>query len=200
MKTVREISQEIGITKQSINQYIASSEKLKKHVKQIKRANRIDEDGEKIIIEHFKNSIQTKKKFQKTSKNLSKDSRKDDESFSEERQKDSNSFHYDAQMETIKILREELKDRTRQLDSAHKLIDQQQQLTLQSNTTINELKQKVENEQKEKNEVLKLLENSKEKTEKPSGESHQSSENLSEDFQKASEDSRKASEWWKFWK
>ncbi|MGX4645725.1 hypothetical protein [Holzapfeliella sp. JNUCC 80] len=196
MKTVRELSQEIGITKQSINQYITSSTELKKHVKQIKRANHIDEKGEKIIIEHFKNSIQTKKKFQKDSKNIP-----------EERQKASDNFQYNAQIETIKILREELKDRTRQLDSAHKLIDQQQKLTLQSNATINELKQKVENEKEEKNKALKLLENSKKESQKSSEDNQQSYENLSEGFRKMSEDSLKISKeqqkdsaWWKFWK
>lgn len=201
IKTVRELSQEIGITKQSINYYIRQNKnKFDKHIEKVGQANKLDEEAQNIIKEHFKQSDRANRNKPEGS-DIKPESNQNKPETSEnltEKQSESTGKTQleQSQEETIKILREELASRREELKMAQNLIDQQQRLTLQTNNTIEYLR--------EENKQLKLTAESSEKNRnKPENQPKYSEinpEGSNNSTRKNRKDSKKNKKGWKFWK
>lgn len=183
VKTVRDLSEELSVTKQSINYYIRQNKgEFDKHIKKIGQANKLDEEAQNIIRKHFKQSDRANQKKPEAS---DKSTRKQSEGTGKTKLEQS-------QEETIKTLREELASRREELKMAQNLIDQQQRLTLQTNNTVEYLR--------EENKQLKLIaENSEKNWKEPevSENEPERSNNSTQDNQKSSKNTKKK---WMFWK
>jgi len=110
-KTIKEIANDLDIDKQKVYRFIKSS-----HINEVHRDASTfyyDEAAEKLIKEHF------------SVKNASSDASRFTSS--------------DVVNDEVEFLRNELKHRTAQMDMLQKLLDQQQQLTLQANKKIEQL-------------------------------------------------------------
>ncbi|MGX4764228.1 hypothetical protein [Holzapfeliella sp. JNUCC 72] len=183
MKTVRDLSEELAVTKQSINYYIRQNKgKFDKHIKKIGQANKLDKEAQNIIRKHFKQSDRAN---QKKPENSDKSTRKQSEGTGKTQLEQS-------QEETIKTLKEELASRREELKMAQNLIDQQQRLTLQTNNTVEYLR--------EENKQLKLIaENSGKNRKEPEvfENEPEKSNNSTQVDQKSSKTTKKK---WMFWK
>jgi len=110
-KTIKEIADDLDIDKQKVYRFIKSN-----HINEVHRDASTfyyDEAAEKLIKEHF------------VGKNVSHDA--------------SRFTSVDTVNDEVEFLRNELKHRTAQMDMLQKLLDQQQQLTLQANKKIEQL-------------------------------------------------------------
>ncbi|MGX4645730.1 DUF536 domain-containing protein [Holzapfeliella sp. JNUCC 80] len=188
MKTVRELSQEIGVSRQAINNLLKSEKKLKKYVKKVKGANQIDEGGQELIKQHFKTSKQANKKYSKQAYDNFQTSGQ------QVSDKEQTTFQQvdTVSQEVLTMLHQEMKDKNEQIKNLQKLLDQQQQLTLQSNSNLSEVKKEVDTEKQEKRQALELLESYKQDVDKLKASSQQVSDNEQEQ--------QESKPWWKFWK
>lgn len=186
-KTVKQLSDQIGVSKPAITKFMTETFRSK-HTK--KQGNRllIDNAGERIIEAHFKDSSHVKMKSnRKDSDNLTKSNRKVINNESLLKSKD----------ETIELLKkqlatkdEQLKRRADEIASMHKLMDQNQQLLL--------------NTQEENKRLLALQAPAESSSKAQEGDFEEKAPNSSSNEQKPSEgstDTKKATakSWWHFW-
>ena len=148
--TIKQISDELGVTKPAITKYMSKSFRSKYTKKQGNRIL-IDEDGFADIRQHFADSSHVKTQTnRKVNDNLSQSNRKlfdnvnDDNRIADQAYQDT----LKAKDETIELLKKQLATKDEQLASMHKLMDQNQQLLL--------------NTQAENQRLLSLQENSPE--------------------------------------
>jgi hypothetical protein len=175
-KTVKELSEQLDVTKPAITKFMTESFRSKYTKKQGNRLL-IDTAGELVIKEHFNGSVHVK----------SKTNRKVNDNESLLKSKD----------ETIDLLKkqlatkdEQLKHRSDEIASMHKLMDQNQQLLL--------------NTQEENKRLLALQAPSDSTQNVQDGDFVEKMANSSAKEQKPSEDStdtKKATSksWWHFW-
>lgn len=186
-KTVKQLSDKIGVSKPAITKFMTETFRSKYTKKQGNRLL-VDNAGELVIKAHFKNSAHTKSKTnQKGNDNLTKSNRKVNDSESLLKSKN----------ETIDLLKkqlatkdEQLKRRADEIASMHKLMDQNQQLLL--------------NTQEENKRLLALQTPSNSSQNVQEGDFKEKTTNSSSKKQKSSEkpaDTKKATSksWWHFW-
>lgn len=198
VKTIRKISEELDVSKQSINRYINKQKDFKKNYVTTKdRTNYVNEDGQKELKEYFEQSLQVKIKKQDKQRNdsVSTNPQQPDDSIPTHSRKpgDNAPTYYQQLIDTLKKelenRNEELKQRSYEIQNMQKLLDQQQRLSLQSNSSIAELKEELKREREAKE---KLLEQPKE-----------FGDNVPIDLQKVDDKQEKSSQsksWWEFWK
>lgn len=170
--TIKQIADEIGVTKPAITKYMSESFRSKYTKKQGNRIL-IDKDGFTDIKQHFANSAHIKTQtYRKVNDKLSKSKCKLFDNVN-----DGNRIGYKAYQdtlkaknETIELLKKQLTTKDEQLASMHKLMDQNQQLLL--------------NTQAENQRLLSLQENNSER--------HQSVQDG--DFTKTPQDKKKSPE------
>ncbi|MGX4645691.1 hypothetical protein [Holzapfeliella sp. JNUCC 80] len=209
-KTIREISEDLDVSKQSINRYINKQKDFKKNCVTTKdRTNYVNEDGQKELKEYFEQSLQVKIKKQdkQHDDSVSTTYHQPDDSVSTHSRKPDDNVPTDSQqlIDTLKKelenRNEELKQRSYEIQNMQKLVDQQQRLSLQSNSSIAELKEELKKEREAKE---KLLEQPKEFDDSVSTVRQQTDDNAPADLQQADDDKQKNSSqsksWWKFWK
>ncbi|OTA42759.1 hypothetical protein A8C46_09505 [Ligilactobacillus salivarius] len=130
--TIRQIANKVGVTKPAVTKYMSKSFRSKYTKKQGNRIL-IDENGFADIKQHFADSSHTKTRInQKVNDDLSKSNRKlfddieDGNRFAGKSYQDT----VKAKDETIEFLKKQLATKDEQLASMHKLMDQNQQLLL----------------------------------------------------------------------
>ncbi|MCC4330849.1 DUF536 domain-containing protein [Limosilactobacillus reuteri] len=130
--TIKQIADELGVTKPAITKYMSKSFRSKYTKKQGNRIL-IDEDGFADIRQHFADSSHVKTQTnRKVNDNLSQSNRKlfdnvnDDNRIADQAYQDT----LKAKDETIELLKKQLATKDEQLASMHKLMDQNQQLLL----------------------------------------------------------------------
>lgn len=186
-KTVKELSEQLDVSKPAITKFMTETFRSKYTKKQGNRLL-IDIDGEHVIKAHFKDSSHVKSKTnQKGNDNLTIHYRKLFDNESLLKSKD----------ETIELLKkqlatkdEQLKRRADEITSMHKLMDQNQQLLLntqEENKRLLALQTPAENAQNvQYGDFVEKMDNSSAKEQKPSEDST--------DTKKATSKS-----WWHFW-
>lgn len=209
MKTIRELSENLGVSKQSINRYINKEKDFKKNYVETKgRTNYVNKDGQKELKGYFEQSLQVKIKKQdkQVIDSVSTTSRQPDDRLSTHSRESNDNVATNSQqlIDTLKKelenRNEELKQRSYELQNMQKLVDQQQRLSLQSNSSIAELKEELKKEREAKE---KLLEQPKEFDDSVSIVNQQSDKNTPTDLQQTDDKQEKGSQsksWWKFWK
>ncbi|MEJ6348819.1 hypothetical protein R4Y45_06265 [Holzapfeliella sp. He02] len=184
MKTVRELAEEIGVSKQAVARYIRSHKKeVDKHLKKEKQTFLLDEELQSTIKQHFERN-----RYKRTDNTKANQQQTDTEPVQTDTRTESEPAT-NPQQEIIDILKKqvesqqkELESRDREIEKVHSLLDQQQRLTLQTNSSIDTLR--------EENEHLKRIEN------EPNQNRQQTSAEPVENQQRT--DTPKP--WWKFWK
>lgn len=186
-KTVKELSEQLGVSKPAITKFMTETFRSKYAKKQGNRLL-IDSAGERVIKAHFKDSTHVKSKTnQKGNDNLTKSNRNviDNESLLK------------AKDETIELLKkqlatkdEQLKRRADEITSMHKLMDQNQQLLL--------------NTQEENKRLLALQAPSKNAQNVQEGDFKEKTTNSLSEEQKPSEEptatkKTTSKSWWHFW-
>lgn len=167
-KTIKQLAEEIGFSKAYIDKTIRS---LNMHTKLNRVGNKyvINKSQEKLILK----TLEDKKAKVNTHTNMHNES---------------------SYVSEVEFLRSQMENKDRELERMQKLLDQQQQLTLQSNKQIEQLQQQLmllapqeeEPEQKTKEEAV-------EKDSVTLEEMNQ----LKAEIAKLKEDEKK---WWQFWK
>lgn len=184
MKTVRELSQELGVSKQAVARYIRSHKKeVDKHIKKERQTFLLDKELQKTIKQHFERN-----RYKRTANAKTNQQRTDTESVRTDTQT-SNEPNQNQQQEIIQILKKQVETQQKELDSrnkeierVHSLLDQQQRLTLQTNSSIDRLR--------EENEQLKQIENK----------SNQIQQETNTELVKSQQSTETQKSWWKFWK
>ncbi|MEJ6348952.1 putative DNA-binding transcriptional regulator [Holzapfeliella sp. He02] len=119
MKKIKELSEELGVSRQTINRYINKTAGFKEKYVVIKgRTNFVNEDGQKLIKSHFE-SNEEKKETQSSTDNND---------------------------ELVDVLKKELHSKNQQLETMQILLDQQQRLTSQLTHNMNKLKEELDYE------------------------------------------------------
>ena len=145
LKTIRELADELGISKTAIHKKISETIK-REHFS--KNGNRflIDEEGQKIIKSMFID-LKDEKEKTKVSVLVSDTQNKDNQKVSEV------SELVSVLKDRILVSDEQNKSKDQQIERLQKLLDQQQILTLQANKKIEQLETELEKE--DKNETSK---------------------------------------------
>lgn len=130
--TIKQIADELGVTKLAITKYMSKSFRSKYTKKQ---GNRIlvDKDGFDDIRQHFADSSHIKTQTnRKVNVNLSQSNRKLFDNINDENRIADQTYQetLKAKDETIELLKKQLATKDEQLASMHKLMDQNQQLLL----------------------------------------------------------------------
>jgi len=123
-KTIKELADEIGVSKTAINKKVTANQK-RKHFS--KNGNRflIDEEGQKLIKEMFSDGIENQPE--------SKNENRSQTSVGEV------SELVSVLKDRVSSAEKQLDEKDKQISSMQKLLDQQQVLTLQANKKIAEL-------------------------------------------------------------
>lgn len=186
-KTVKELSEQLGVSKPAITKFMTEAFRSKYTKKQGNRLL-IDVDGEHVIKAHFKDSSHVKSETnQKGNDNLTIHYRKviDNESLLK------------SKGETIELLKkqlatkdEQLKRRADEITSMHKLMDQNQRLLL--------------NTQEENKRLLALQTPAENAQNVQEGDFKEKTTNSSSEERKPSEEPTKTKKatsksWWHFW-
>lgn len=131
-KTIKQLADEIGVSKTAINKKINENFK-RKHFKKNGNKFLIDEIGQKAIISMFDDGYNSKRK---------------QEVFENENYKNQKVSEVSDLVSVLKerliISDEQNSKKDNQIEKLQKLLDQQQILTLQANKKIEELESKVE--------------------------------------------------------
>lgn len=130
--TIRQIANKVGVTKPAVTKYMSKSFRSKYTKKQGNRIL-IDEDGFTDIKQHFADSSHTKTQIdQKVNDGLLKSNRKLFDDIDDGNRFAGNPYQdtLKAKDETIEFLKKQLATKDEQLASMHKLMDQNQQLLL----------------------------------------------------------------------
>ena len=132
-KTIKELADELNVSKTAINKKLNANLK-RKHFSKIANKFVIDEEGQNII----------KSMFQEV-KSTTKNDNHQQENSETENLKVVDFFH-----EQIVIKDEQLKEKDKQIEKLQSLLDQQQILTLQANKKIETLEYNSEKKEEEK--------------------------------------------------
>lgn len=130
--TIKQIADELGVTKPAITKYMSKSFRSKYTKKQGNRIL-IDDDGFADIKQHFADSSHTKtQNNRKINDNISQSKRKLFDNVNDGNRIAANSYQdtLKAKDGTIELLKKQLATKDEQLASMHKLMDQNQQLLL----------------------------------------------------------------------
>ena len=192
LKTIKEIADEIGVSKQAVWQKIKKESSIDLRQFTSKKGNTVyvDVDGQKVIKNAFFNKTSTKKRQQKV---FIDDNVNDSiDSVSEEK-------------EEILFLRNLVSELQLEKKEIHKLLDQQQRLALQDKKLLEEYKSEI-NELK----ALKMPQEDMKDGSSIRGEAQEEIERLKAQLKLSEEERNKAKEkepvkteskkWWQLWK
>jgi len=135
-KTIKELADELGISKTAINKKVNENQK-RKHFSKIGNKFVIDEEGQKLIKGMFLSENANYRK-------LESENRKPEEVFEV-------SDLILALNDRVSSTEKQIEEKDKQIANMQKLLDQQQVLTLQANKKIAELETTLENPQQVKN-------------------------------------------------
>lgn len=185
--TIKQLADELGVTKPGVRKLMTENFR-KQYTETVGNRILINNAGAKIIKDHFGNF--NKETFMETKTQTKSNKRKQVKTVSS----NGKSAVVSAQEETIKLLKEELKAKNDQLANMQKLMDQNQQLLLNTqaeNKTLLALTHKnddapvKEAEYKETNHVPQQPENK--------------SNSQAKSEQKIINNLNKKKRWWKWW-
>ena len=192
LKTIKEIADEIGVSKQAVWQKIKKESSIDLRQFTSKKGNTVyvDVDGQKVIKNAFFNKTSTKKRQQKVFVDDNVDNSVDDNPEGNE------------EILFLRNLVSELQSEKKEL---HKLLDQQQRLALQDKKLLEEYKSEI-NELK----ALKMPQEDMKDGSSIRGEAQEEIERLKVQLKLSEEERNKAKEkepvkteskkWWQRWK
>lgn len=190
-KTVKQLSDQIGVSKPAITKFMTETFRSKYTKKQGNRLL-IDNAGERVIKAHFKDSLHVKSKTNhKDNDNLTKSNRKViDNVVDQEKLLKSKDDTIELLKKQLATKDEQLKRRADEISSMHKLMDQNQQLLL--------------NTQEENKRLLALQAPAESSPNVQEGDFEEKTTNSSSESKKPVEepiDTKKATSksWWHFW-
>lgn len=192
LKTIKEIADEIGVSKQAVWQKIKKESSIDLRQFTSKKGNTVyvDVDGQKVIKNAFFNKTSTKKRQQKV--------------FVDDNVNDSVDGDSEGK-EEILFLRNLVSELQSEKKELHKLLDQQQRLALQDKKLLEEYKSEI-NELK----ALKMPQEDMKDGSSIRGEAQEEIERLKAQLKLSEEERNKAKEkepvktdskkWWQRWK
>ena len=192
LKTIKEIADEIGVSKQAVWQKIKKESSIDLRQFTSKKGNTVyvDVDGQKVIKNAFFNKTSTKKRQQKVFVDDNVNNSVDDNPEGNE------------EILFLRNLVSELQSEKKEL---HKLLDQQQRLALQDKKLLEEYKSEI-NELK----ALKMPQEDMKDGSSIRGEAQEEIERLKAQLKSSEEERNKAKEkepvkteskkWWQLWK
>ena len=192
LKTIKELADEIGVSKQAVWQKIKKESSIDLRQFTSKKGNTVyvDVDGQKVIKNAFFNKTSTKKRQQKVFVDDNVDNSVDDNPEGNEE---------------ILFLRNLVSELQSEKKDLHKLLDQQQRLALQDKKVLEEYKSEI-NELK----ALKMPQEDMKDGSSIRGEAQEEIERLKAQLKLSEEERNKAKEkelvkteskkWWQRWK
>lgn len=192
LKTIKEIADEIGVSKQAVWQKIKKESSIDLRQFTSKKGNTVyvDVDGQKVIKNAFFNKTSTKKRQQKV--------------FVDDNVNNSVDGNPEGN-EEILFLRNLVSELQSEKKELHKLLDQQQRLALQDKKLLEEYKSEI-NELK----ALKMPQEDMKDGSSIRGEAQEEIEQLKAQLKSSEEERNKAKEkepvkteskkWWQLWK
>ena len=192
LKTIKELADEIGVSKQAVWQKIKKESSIDLRQFTSKKGNTVyvDVDGQKVIKNAFFNKTSTKKRQQKVFVDDNVDNSVDDNPEGNEE---------------ILFLRNLVSELQSEKKDLHKLLDQQQRLALQDKKLLEEYKSEI-NELK----ALKMPQEDMKDGSSIRGEAQEEIERLKAQLKLSEEERNKAKEkepvkteskkWWQLWK
>ncbi len=192
LKTIKEIADEIGVSKQAVWQKIKKESSIDLRQFTSKKGNTVyvDVDGQKVIKNAFFNKTSTKKRQQKVFVDDNVDNSVDDNPEGNEE---------------ILFLRNLVSELQSEKKDLHKLLDQQQRLALQDKKVLEEYKSEI-NELK----ALKMPQEDMKDGSSIRGEAQEEINELKAQLRLSEKERNKAKEkepvkteskkWWKLWK
>ncbi|KAB7101762.1 PCRF domain-containing protein [Bifidobacterium longum] len=192
LKTIKEIADEIGVSKQAVWQKIKKESSIDLRQFTSKKGNTVyvDVDGQKVIKNAFFNKTSTKKRQQKV--------------FVDDNVNNSVDGNPEGN-EEILFLRNLVSELQSEKKELHKLLDQQQRLALQDKKLLEEYKSEI-NELK----ALKMPQEDMKDGSSIRGEAQEEIERLKAQLKSSEEERNKAEEkepvkteskkWWQLWK
>ncbi|MDK1736578.1 RepB-like protein [Dellaglioa algida] len=190
LKTIKEIADEIGVSKQAVWQKIKKESSIDLRQFTSKKGNTVDVDGQKVIKNAFFNKTSTKKRQQKV--------------FVDDNVNNSVDGNPEGN-EEILFLRNLVSELQSEKKELHKLLDQQQRLALQDKKLLEEYKSEI-NELK----ALKMPQEDMKDGSSIRGEAQEEIERLKAQLKLSEEERNKAKEkepvkteskkWWQLWK
>ena len=192
LKTIKELADEIGVSKQAVWQKIKKESSIDLRQFTSKKGNTVyvDVDGQKVIKNAFFNKTSTKKRQQKVFVDDNVDNSVDDNPEGNEE---------------ILFLRNLVSELQSEKKDLHKLLDQQQRLALQDKKLLEEYKSEI-NELK----ALKMAQEDMKDGSSIRGEAQEEIERLKAQLKLSEEERNKAKEkepvkteskkWWQLWK
>ncbi|RXS50436.1 RepB-like protein [Lactococcus lactis] len=192
LKTIKELADEIGVSKQAVWQKIKKESSIDLRQFTSKKGNTVyvDVDGQKVIKNAFFNKTSTKKRQQKVFVDDNVNNSVDDNPEGNEE---------------ILFLRNLVSELQSEKKDLHKLLDQQQRLALQDKKVLEEYKSEI-NELK----ALKMPQEDMKDGSSIRGETQEEIERLKVQLKLSEEERNKAKEkepvkteskkWWKLWK
>ena len=192
LKTIKEIADEIGVSKQAVWQKIKKESSIDLRQFTSKKGNTVyvDVDGQKVIKNAFFNKTSTKKRQQKV--------------FVDDNVNNSVDGNPEGN-EEILFLRNLVSELQSEKKELHKLLDQQQRLALQDKKLLEEYKSEI-NELK----ALKMPQEDMKDDSSIRGEAQEEIERLKAQLKSSEEERNKAKEkepvkteskkWWQLWK
>ena len=192
LKTIKELADEIGVSKQSVWQKIKKESSIDLRQFTSKKGNTVyvDVDGQKVIKNAFFNKTSTKKRQQKVFVDDNVNNSVDDNPEGNEE---------------ILFLRNLVSELQSEKKDLHKLLDQQQRLALQDKKLLEEYKSEI-NELK----ALKMPQEDMKDGSSIRGEAQEEIERLKAQLKLSEEERNKAKEkepvkteskkWWQLWK
>ncbi|KZK13625.1 Replication-associated protein [Lactococcus cremoris] len=192
LKTIKELADEIGVSKQAVWQKIKKESSIDLRQFTSKKGNTVyvDVDGQKVIKNAFFNKTSTKKRQQKV--------------FVDDNVNNSVDGNPEGN-EEILFLRNLVSELQSEKKDLHKLLDQQQRLALQDKKVLEEYKSEI-NELK----ALKMPQEDMKDGSSIRGEAQEEIERLKAQLKLSEEERNKAKEkepvkteskkWWKLWK
>jgi len=192
LKTIKELADEIGVSKQAVWQKIKKESSIDLRQFTSKKGNTVyvDVDGQKVIKNAFFNKTSTKKRQQKV--------------FVDDNVNNSVDGNPEGN-EEILFLRNLVSELQSEKKDLHKLLDQQQRLALQDKKVLEEYKSEI-NELK----ALKMAQEDMKEGSSIRGEAQEEIERLKAQLKLSEEERNKAKEkepvkteskkWWQLWK
>ena len=192
LKTIKELADEIGVSKQAVWQKIKKESSIDLRQFTSKKGNTVyvDVDGQKVIKNAFFNKTSTKKRQQKVFVDDNMNNSVDDNPEGNEE---------------ILFLRNLVSELQSEKKDLHKLLDQQQRLALQDKKVLEEYKSEI-NELK----ALKMAQEDMKEGSSIRGEAQEEIERLKAQLKLSEEERNKAKEkepvkteskkWWQLWK
>ena len=192
LKTIKELADEIGVSKQAVWQKIKKESSIDLRQFTSKKGNTVyvDVDGQKVIKSAFFNKTSTKKRQQKVFVDDNVNNSVDDNPEGNEE---------------ILFLRNLVSELQSEKKDLHKLLDQQQRLALQDKKVLEEYKSEI-NELK----ALKMPQEDMKEGSSIRGEAQEEIERLKAQLKLSEEERNKAKEkdpvkteskkWWQLWK